>query len=69
MKKQCLLGSFITLVLLSTFLISGTDAQTPQQIWTKAAASTVLLEMRDASGSPAGQGSGFFVGEGLLATN
>ena len=69
MKKQRLLGNLITLVLLSAFSISVVDAQTPQQIWEKAAASTVLLEMRDASGSPAGQGSGFFVGPGLIATN
>ena len=69
MKKQSLLGSLITLVLLAAFSISVADAQTPQQIWEKAAASTVLLEMRDANGNPAGQGSGFFIGEGLIATN
>ena len=69
MKKQKLLGSLIAALLLLAFSICVSDAQTAQQIWTKAAASTVLLEMKDANGSPAGQGSGFFVGEGLIATN
>lgn len=69
MKKQRLLGSFIASVLLLTFSICVVDAQTAQQIWEKAAAATVLLEMKDVSGSSAGQGSGFFVGRGLIATN
>ena len=69
MKNERLLGNFIAWMLLLTFLITVANAQTPQQIWETAAASTVLLEMRDASDSPAGQGSGFFVGNGLIATN
>ena len=69
MKNQRLLGSFIVSVLLLAFTLCASDAQTAQQIWEKAAASTVLLEMKDASGSSAGQGSGFFVGSGLIATN
>ena len=69
MKNKRLLSNFIAIVLLLIFSIAVANGQTPQQIWEKAAASTVLLEMRDASDSPAGQGSGFFVGEGLIATN
>ncbi|RKU19383.1 hypothetical protein C6503_07955 [Candidatus Poribacteria bacterium] len=69
MKNERLLGNFIAWVLLLTFFITVANAQTPQQIWEAAAGSTVLLEMRDASNSPAGQGSGFFVGNGLIATN
>ena len=69
MDKKRLLGNFIAWGLLLTFLITVANAQTPQQIWETAAASTVLLEMRDASNSPAGQGSGFFIGNGLIATN
>lgn len=45
-----------------------TYAQTPEQIAQRTKESTVLLEMRDVMGRST-QGSGFFVGEGLVATN
>ena len=44
-------------------------AQTPQQIAQKAFQSTVLLVMEDTNGQPLSLGSGFFVGEGQIATN
>jgi len=44
-------------------------AQTPQQIAQKAFRSTVLLVMEDANGQPLSLGSGFFVGDGQIATN
>ena len=44
-------------------------AQTPQQIAKKAFQSTVLLVMEDANGQPLSLGSGFFVGDGQIATN
>ncbi len=56
----------MTLFLL--FAVSITDAQTPEMIAEKTKASTVLLEMEDASGRTS-QGSGFFVGNKLVATN
>lgn len=52
-------------------LCVGTEAisQTPQQIAQKAFRSTVLLVMEDAKGQPLSLGSGFFVGDGQIATN
>ena len=44
-------------------------AQTPQQIAQKAFQSTVLLVMEDTNGQPLSLGSGFFVGDGQIATN
>ena len=44
-------------------------AQTPQQIAQKAFRSTVLLVMEDKNGQPLSLGSGFFVGQGQIATN
>lgn len=45
------------------------DAQTAQQIAKEAFGSTVLLVMEDANGQPLSLGSGFFVGEGEIASN
>ena len=49
--------------------IAASNAQSPQQIAKKALASTVLLVMEDANGQPLSFGSGFFVGNGQVATN
>lgn len=69
MKMNRSLWRFIALVLLLAVSIPIANAQTPQQIRKKASASTVLLEMKDARNNPTGQGSGFFVANGLIATN
>ncbi len=58
--------------LLHVFLVcvvSIATAQTPQQIAQKAFRSTVLLVMEDKNGQPLSLGSGFFVGQGQIATN
>lgn len=58
--------------LLHVFLVcvvSIATAQTPQQIAQKAFRSTVLLVMEDKQGQPLTLGSGFFVGNGQIATN
>ena len=49
--------------------ISRVPAQTAPQIAEKALAATVYLEMQDSKGVPLGFGSGFFVGDNLIATN
>ena len=49
--------------------ISRVSAQTAPQIAEKALAATVYLEMQDSNGVPLGFGSGFFVGDNLIATN
>jgi len=49
--------------------VTVATAQTPQQIAQKAFRSTVLLVMEDANGEPLSLGSGFFVGDGQIATN
>ena len=56
------------MVLLLCFL-NIVNAQTPQQIAQKAFRSTVLLVMEDKNGQPLSLGSGFFVGQGQIATN
>lgn len=56
----------------SLLLLVGTSsvyAQTPQDIARKAFTSTVLLVMEDANGQPLSLGSGFFIGEGEIASN
>jgi S1-C subfamily serine protease len=45
------------------------NKKSPQQIAAEALPSTVLLEMEDYNGQPLGVGSGFFVQEGVIATN
>lgn len=51
-------------------ILSGliSEAQTPVQIAEQTKASTVLLEMKDVMGRST-QGSGFFIGDKLVATN
>jgi hypothetical protein len=45
------------------------NAETPQQIAKKAFGSVVLLVMEDVNGQPVSLGSGFFVREGIIASN
>ena len=45
------------------------DVKSPPQIAEETLPSTVLLEMEDSNGQPHGVGSGFFVGNGEIATN
>lgn len=58
----------ITVVVILLFNGTITEAQPPEQIAEMTKASTVLLEMRDALGRSS-QGSGFFIGQNLVATN
>ena len=60
---------FIGLMLLLFCVVPGANAQSPQQIAQKAFRSTVLLVMEDDNGQPLSLGSGFFVGDGQIATN
>lgn len=50
-------------------VIAGQATKTPQQIAKEAFGSVVLLVMRDETGKEVSQGSGFFVKEGVIATN
>ena len=45
------------------------NEKSPQEIANEVLPSTVLLEMKDANGQPHSVGSGFFIGEGEIATN
>ncbi len=54
------------LVLLGSSLA---HAQTAQDIAKSAFRSTVLLVMEDSNGQPLSLGSGFFVGDGVIASN
>lgn len=58
----------ITVVFMLLFNGTTTEAQTPEQIAETTKASTVLLEMRDLTGRST-KGTGFFVGDNLIATN
>ena len=59
----------IPVIVLVFCTISRVPAQTAPQIAEKALAATVYLEMQDSKGVPLGFGSGFFVGDNLIATN
>ena len=59
----------IPMIVLIFCTISRVPAQTAPQIAEKALAATVYLEMQDSNGLPLGFGSGFFVGDNLIATN
>ena len=59
----------IPVIVLVFCTISRVPAQTAPQIAEKALAATVYLEMQDSNGVPLGFGSGFFVGDNLIATN
>lgn len=57
-------------VMLAALMISSAClAQTPRDIAKVAFNSVVLLEMNDSDGQPLSLGSGFFVSDGLIATN
>ncbi len=63
---------FITTFLIPflIFVLSvESNAQTAEQVAKKAFGSTVLLVMEDSNGQPTSLGSGFFVSEGIVATN
>ena len=51
------------------FGANASEALTPQEIARRAFGSTVLLVMEDANGQPLSLGSGFFVGDGVVASN
>ena len=59
----------IPVIVLVFYTISTVSAQTAPEIAEKALAATVYLEMQDSKGVPLGFGSGFFVGDNLIATN
>ena len=59
----------IPVIVLVFCTISTVSAQTAPEIAEKALAATVYLEMQDSKGVPLGFGSGFFVGDNLIATN
>ena len=63
-----LLLRFMPLLILLCFGINVVNAQSPEIIAEKTKASTVLLELKDAN-DRSSQGSGFFVGNRLVATN
>ena len=67
--KNKSLTYFASLTILLLCVGAGAISQTPQQIAQKAFRSTVLLVMEDANGQPLSLGSGFFVGDGQIATN
>jgi len=72
MNLRVPLGRFFMLFCFSLILMAqsvSTDAQTPQQIAKKAFPSVVLLVMEDANGQPMSLGSGFFISEGVIASN
>ena len=60
---------FIPLGFFLFYTVTVATAQTPQQIAQKAFRATVILVMEDAEGQPLSLGSGFFVGDGQIATN
>src|SRR5260370_27594994 len=62
-------GRSAVLGLLMSLVYSAVNAQTPRQLAQRTFPSVVLLVMQDANGQPVSLGSGFFVGEGIVATN
>ena len=66
--KVKLLLRFMLLLIFLCFGINVVNAQSPEIIAEKTKKSTVLLELKDANGRSS-QGSGFFVGNRLVATN
>lgn len=66
-RAKRILG-FLLLLILLCYGINIVNAQSPEIIAQRTTASTVLLEMKDASGRSS-QGSGFFIGNSLVATN
>lgn len=59
---------FLSFIFLLLLLTSFVYAQSPQSIAQELLASTVILEMRDASGRVS-HATGFFIGPGIVATN
>lgn len=61
--------SLILLIMPMFFGVTMVNAQTPQQVAQTAFKSTVLLVMEDKNGQPLSLGSGFFIDEGIIASN
>lgn len=57
------------LLMLAILYAAATDAASPQEIAKRTFRSTVLLVMNDKNGQPLSLGSGFFIGDGKIATN
>jgi len=72
MKRTVVILKTLVILCFSFALVDGFDtaeAQTPQQIAKKAFPSVVLLVMEDHNGQPMSLGSGFFVRNGVIASN
>lgn len=72
MQRLSLIVKSLALFCFSLGLIARptiAEAETPQQIAKEAFPSVVLLVMEDANGQPVSLGSGFFVREGVIASN
>ncbi|MBW1795634.1 MAG: serine protease [Deltaproteobacteria bacterium] len=71
-RRRINIASLLPTVCLSfaLFAVSAVlHAQTPQEIARKAFGSVVLLVMEDDSGQPVSLGSGFFIRQGVIASN
>ena len=67
--RKSILGKISALGLLAFLVQSPLGAQSARQLAQNTFPSVVLLVMQDASGQPVSLGSGFFVGDGVIATN
>lgn len=67
--RKTILGKISALGLLAFFVQSPLGAQSVRDLARKTFPSVVLLVMQDAGGQPVSLGSGFFVAEGVIATN
>jgi S1-C subfamily serine protease len=72
MHRLTVFFKFVTLSIISIIVMAfsfDAEAETPQQIAKKVFPSVVLLVMEDSNGQPMSLGSGFFVREGVIASN
>lgn len=70
MNKLKKISPGVFLIIIFQIILSDyTRAQSPQEIARNAFQSTVLLVMEDNRGQPLSLGSGFFVSDGLIASN
>ena len=63
------LTAVLICILVAPVVDAAAQTQSAQQIARQAFQSVVLLAMEDANGQPVSLGSGFFVREGVIATN
>lgn len=68
-RRKTALGKISLLGLLSLFIYVPSGAQSVRDLARKTFPSVVLLVMQDANGQPVSLGSGFFVADGIIATN